>query len=316
VPYIDHFMGPRRGRVLVDMLQSEHGSWFLQKRNRNMVVEVTGDVVADDGFCWLTLGQLRSLLRRDNVVNMDTRSVLGCLPLHPPMPGGPAFRDALVRSTCAGEPARFDLSEVARWLTDVRATRDVRRRQLPLRQVDRWVREPDSIRHVDGRFFEVIAVDVTAGGREVRRWSQPMLAPRTTALVAFLAKRINGVLHLLVQARVEAGAACIAVLAPTVQCEPANYAGVAAPDRPAFLDRVLDADPAAVRLDVVQSEEGGRLYRAQTRNMVVEVGEDFPDAVPAAFCWMTVHQLGTLAKHPDYLNVEARGLLACVHTLW
>ena len=38
--------------------QSENGSWFLGKRNRNMVVEVLDDVEHDDNFAWLTLGQI------------------------------------------------------------------------------------------------------------------------------------------------------------------------------------------------------------------------------------------------------------------
>jgi len=38
VPYLDESRAPRSGRLLVDSLQSERGSWFLRKRNRHMVV--------------------------------------------------------------------------------------------------------------------------------------------------------------------------------------------------------------------------------------------------------------------------------------
>jgi oxidase EvaA len=38
VKYLDHFIGRRRGRILVDVLQSEHGAWFFHKANRNMIV--------------------------------------------------------------------------------------------------------------------------------------------------------------------------------------------------------------------------------------------------------------------------------------
>lgn len=316
VRHIEHFVGPDQGRPLADVLQSEHGSWFLQKRNRNMVVEVAGEVAAGDDFCWLTLGQLRRLLRRDNLVNMDSRTILACLPLCVPEPGGDPFRDALVRSMATDAPGYHRLPDVAHWLTEVRAGNDLRRWQVPLRTVERWVRGPDAIRHEGGGYFEVIAVDVRATGREVVRWSQPMFAPRAQAVAAFLVKRFGDVLHLLVHARVEAGAAFIAELAPTVQCDPATYSDARPEHRPPFLDLVLDADPAAIRLDVVQSEEGGRLYRAGIRNLVVEVDDDFPADVLDDFCWMTVRQLSQLVKHGNYLNVEARGLLACVHTLW
>ena len=41
--FLEHFRGAGRGRPVVDVLQSEQGSWFLRKRNRNMVVEAAGD---------------------------------------------------------------------------------------------------------------------------------------------------------------------------------------------------------------------------------------------------------------------------------
>ena len=71
VKYLEYFAGPRRGRVIVDVLQSEHGSWFYRKSNRNMVVEVDDHVPLDEDFCWFTLGQLNALMARDNIINMD-----------------------------------------------------------------------------------------------------------------------------------------------------------------------------------------------------------------------------------------------------
>lgn len=65
--YLEHFTrGP--GRVLVDVLQSEQGGWFLHKRNRNMAVEIPEDapeVPVADGFRWVPLAHLRRLLHSD-----------------------------------------------------------------------------------------------------------------------------------------------------------------------------------------------------------------------------------------------------------
>jgi len=79
VKYLDYFIRP--DRVLADVLQSEHGSWFFHKSNRNMLVETDEEVPADPDFVWLTLGQLGELLRFDNLVNMDARTVLACSPV-------------------------------------------------------------------------------------------------------------------------------------------------------------------------------------------------------------------------------------------
>ena len=83
VRYIEYFTGHRRSRVIADVLQSEHGWWFYRKNNRNIVVEIDADVDVPihEDFCWLTLGQINELMARDNVINMDSRTVLSCLPV-------------------------------------------------------------------------------------------------------------------------------------------------------------------------------------------------------------------------------------------
>jgi NDP-hexose 2,3-dehydratase len=70
VRYLEHFIGSDCGRVLVDALQSDHGSWYPGPNNRELVVETEARLHAGEGFCWLPLGQVGQLLRTDNVVNM------------------------------------------------------------------------------------------------------------------------------------------------------------------------------------------------------------------------------------------------------
>ena len=79
--YLEYFM-ERRGDVVVllDQLQSEQGARFLKKRNRNIIIEVTSDIEVRDDFCWLTLGQIKQLLAYDNIINMDTRTVISGIP--------------------------------------------------------------------------------------------------------------------------------------------------------------------------------------------------------------------------------------------
>lgn len=323
IPYLDYFADRRRARPLVDVLQSEQGAWFLHKRNRNMVVEALDDVPPHEDFHWFTLAQIRELLGSDHVVNMDTRTVLSCVPLLDP--GGHAtpridtFAGAVLDSSSARAVPVHGTREVLRWITGVRSRRELVQERIPLDLVAEggWERTDRAVLHRDGKFFQVIGVDVEAGAREVATWSQPLVAPNNPGLIAFLARRFGGTLHVLVQARVDAGSLNVAELAPTVQCQPDNYDGVPDEHRPRYLDDVLSADPAAIRYDVMQSEEGGRFYQAQNRYMVVEVGEEF-EAVDedGDHRWVTLHQLAALLLHSNYVNVEARSLLACMHTLW
>jgi oxidase EvaA len=80
-PLIEMFMDPPADRIIISKLQSEDGGRFLFKSNRNMIVLADEDTLPrlPDDFIWLTLRQIANLLKRDNLVNACTRSILGCL---------------------------------------------------------------------------------------------------------------------------------------------------------------------------------------------------------------------------------------------
>ena len=79
-PYLEHFIDTTDKKIIVDQLQSEQGARFYKKRNRNMIIEVPEGRKIEllENFCWLTLGQIKLLLQNDNIVNMNTRTVLSC----------------------------------------------------------------------------------------------------------------------------------------------------------------------------------------------------------------------------------------------
>ncbi|MDL4815423.1 NDP-hexose 2,3-dehydratase family protein [Actinomadura opuntiae] len=318
-PYLEHFTS-RRGRVVFDVLQSEQGAWYLHKRNRNMIVEVDGDVPVLDDFHWVGLSQLRELLRTDDLVNMDTRTVLSGTPPLPPhdhhaVPPEDAYRAALQRSLNGWYGGLHDTSHLLSWFTDAKTRHRLQRRRIPLNKVSSWTRTGGRIERADGGGFSIIGVDVQAANREVARWAQPMLAPAGRGLLAFVTRRIEGVLHVLIQARTEGGTLDLVEMAPTVQCSPDDLRA-AGPDAVPFLGDVLSARPSQIRHDTVQSEEGGRLYHAQNRYLIVEADERFPVEVPEDYVWMTVRQLCDLVRYGNLFNIEARCLIAALHTLW
>ncbi|MCR6488751.1 NDP-hexose 2,3-dehydratase family protein [Amycolatopsis sp. OK19-0408] len=299
VRYLEYFTRAAHGRVLADVLQSEHGSWFLCKSNRNMIIETFDDVPPDDDFRWLTLGQIGELMRRDNVVNMDARSVLACAPTAP-------AEASAVRSD----------TEMLSWFTNERARHGVRSKRIPLTGVRDWVRTDDHIQHVDQRYFRVTGVSVEAGNREVTSWMQPLFEPVGLGLCAFLVRHFGGVPHLLVHARAEAGLLDTVELGPTVQCTPDNYVHLPVGDWPPFLEFVRRAGVDRIRYSAVHSDEGGRFLNAESRYLLVEADEaDAGTEPPPGYAWVTPGQLNSLARHGHYLNMQARTLLAVVGLL-
>lgn len=302
VPYLTYFQDAAPHRVVADVRQSEQASWFLRKRNRNMIVEVREDVEAAEGFRWLTLTEVHGLLRIDDLISMDLRSVLACMPYgaerHITRPGSPCG------PTTTGE--------ILSWITAARSRIEVRTEQVAIADLGGWRREPSAIVHESGRFFDVIGVRVHASGREVAEWSQPMIAAHGTGVVAFLAARFEGELHVLVHQRAEPGFVDVVELGPTVQCTVRNHDQLPDGSRPLFLDEVLAAEGDRILFDVTLSDEGGRLFHTRNRHLLIETDErpEHPD-----FRWMTPSQLSLLLRHSYYVNMQARSLLACLHAL-
>lgn len=327
VPYLDYFRHAEKYDVITDVLQSEQGTWFCRKRNRNIIVRVREEEEVEllDGFHWASVGQLHLLLSEPDLVNMDARTVMACLPISFPRPvteeaakGAEAdtLRASVIHSTdtVAAQPASHR-PQLLHWITDARAREDIHVETIPVNEVQDWEYADGVLRHTHGRHFEIIGVDVRLDGREVQQWSQPLLHPYGQGVAAFLVRRVDGALQVLVHTRVEPGFLDLLELGPTVQCTAENYEHLGAKWRPKFLDTVLSATPETTHFDTVLSEEGGRFHHARTRYMVVEADPGTGVAQDPDYRWLTLGELSALAQYSGYVNVEARTLIACVRSL-
>ena len=311
VPYLEWFEGPIRDRVLTDSLQSEQASWFLAKRNRNVVVEVPEDIdvpVADD-FCWISWSVLADLFRVPNLMNMDSRTVLGCVA------GGmreacglQSADESFENSWAPASRSRHSLPEVLSRFTEAKALCRMRREVCRLDALGEWEMRDGALRHVPERHFAVIGIHIETAGREVAEWQQPMFAPTGRGVIAFLATEFDGVAHVLVQFRAETGSPDQVEIAPTVQCQPTAYLHLPDSQRPDYLDMVIRADADDAMIDVVQSEEGGRLFHAENRYVVARVAPDIP--VAEWHMWVTMGQLQEIVRFGGHINVEGRVLMA------
>jgi oxidase EvaA len=321
--YLEYFKDRSRCDILLDQLQSEQGARFLQKRNRNIIVQTNENIPVYEDFLWLTLGQIKIIMRFDNLVNMDTRTVISGISF-----GNLSSDNIFLSSVFKAETftqigsemfesfVKHDNSlvsndEIIAWFTELKCHYDLLVHKIPLIEVQDWIIDEYEIRHKDNKFFKVIAAEVEISNREVTSWMQPLVQPAQEGLIAFLVKKINGIYHFLVQAKLECGNFDVLEMAPTVQCLTGNYRETAK-DRLAYLETVVNACPTDILYDTLQSEEGGRFYQEQNRNIIIKVDDDFDECVPENFCWMTLNQLQSFLKYNNYLNIQARSLIAAI----
>ena len=319
--FLEYFNGTKKVSVLLDQLQSEQGARFLRKRNRNIIIRIDENELTEcpDNFKWLTLGQIKNMMQMDNVVNMDTRSVISAIPVRSPsegldsvLPPEKVADKPFIEALLNPDHSLNTFDQILSWFTGLKFKYTYEVSKVPLNKIRYWKHNNFSVVHEQGKYFEVIGVRSEIGNREVVSWDQPMIKPVQQGLMAFIVKKINCVYHFLVQAKLEPGNMDIVEMAPTVQCITGNYRnGVNEYDVP-YINEVLSAKEEQIWFSTFQSEEGGRFYREQNMNRVVEVDDDFPMEIPENYCWMTLSQLLTFIKFNNYLNISARSLISAI----
>lgn len=332
-PFLDYFVNPDCSWTLIDQLQSEQGARFFHKRNRNIIIRVPDDrniVPPSPLFRWLTLGQLLRLARLDNVVNMDTRSVISNISYDPEYKTSckPIDKTQLLHCLRSHSLVTSPVSELAaEWMASFHSNSqtllnsdeilchisrekfktELTSRLVPLNSIQGWVITKADIHHVERKFFSVMGVRVQTTQREVADWDQPIIQQKDPGVVGFILKEIEGTLHVLVQLKMECGNMDLLELAPTVQCITGSYLGG---QFPPYVEDLLESKRMTIVSDVMQSEEGGRFYRESNRNLFALADERFPVEHESQYLWMTLSQVKEFIRVNNFFNIESRSLLS------
>lgn len=326
--YLEYFNGEKDVTVLVDQLQSEQGARFLYKRNRNIIVEVDEKekLEVKTGFIWVSLRQIKELLRYPNIVNMDSRTVISCIKFGSysehslkllssvkNMAGIESEKpDSFFYSVLSAENHLHDLQDIIQWITSLKFKYELEVTPVGISDMKHWVYDGNTIHHEDDKYFDIVGVRVEIGNREVVSWDQPMVRSVQEGLMGFIVKKINGIYHFLVQAKLESGNFDVVEMAPTVQCLTGNYRKGKNEYTIPYLEQVLNAPEDNIWYSSYQSEEGGRFFHEQNLNIIVEVGDEFPIEVDENYCWMTLNQMLSFVTYNNYLNIAARSLLSAI----
>jgi oxidase EvaA len=324
--YLEYFLDRNKNETILDQLQSEQGARFIKKRNRNIIIKVDEEIQLYPDFCWLTLGQIKEFIKTDNKVNMDTRTVIAGIPFGSYTSDIVSFFNVmnividspikkigqkLLQSELDSESALNSFDEIISWFTNLKSNCELDIITISLKNARNWIISDYAIYHEEQKFFKVIAIEVKISSREVQHWHQPLIEPVQQGICAFICKEIAGIIHFLVQAKLESGNFDILEMAPTVQCLTGSYTSNESLISLPFLEYVLTAK-ANILFDAIQSEEGGRFYREQNRNMIILADDSFKTKVPENYIWMTLNQIKAFIRFNNYLNIQARSLISAI----
>lgn len=303
-PYLEYFLQAPKGTKLVDQLQSEQSSRFYKKRNRNIIQYIVDDVDVLPNYCWMTLPQIKKLMRYDNLVNMDTRTVLSCIPYS--LLDGPwnCFKEEALRRSVASDFTQKELCDIYSYINNYKMFCKGRPELVRLDELRNWEMDDWGIRCQLPYSFSVIYCTIEVEGREVQYWTQPLFKAEGEATFGLFTAVRNDEKIFLVKPRAEIGCFDMIELGPTIQREAVCCEEESEIDKFFFLQYKRGE---GIQCDVLLSEEGGRFYHEQNRNIILETDWFEP---PQGYFWVSFRTLNLLTQVNNCLNIQLRNLLS------
>lgn len=323
--FLQLFTGSPDSKIVSDSLQSEQGTRFLGKYNRNMMVLVaSGDLFETSGsFSWFPVNSLLSLLTEDFLINTDARSVLVTSPWKflagENVPFSPKcehnqFRSLLFQSYTATESvAIYSLDEIASRLEQVRFLEQFDTQVISLFHLASWKVTDSSIvsNKSNGLLFK--QYQVYSSDREIDCWDQPLASSNTDGNVILLCQVHNGVLHFLFSIRGEIGFREGYQYGPTVQLSgDESFLSETGKDQELYLYEL--ADSSMVVASCKHSDEGGRFYRCISDYSIRLLSADQRVEKTSYLTWMSLAQIEQLLQSQGAFSNEARSLVSMLLT--
>lgn len=314
-PYLEYFLNAAKHEIVVDQIQSEQSSRFYKKRNRNIIIRVDEEIPVLPSHKWMTLGQIKRLMSQDNLVNMDTRTVLSCIPFSKLELSRMellslfyGFSDKpLFCSVFEGE-GENRLPQIYQEINNQKMFDETKRQLVPLHKLTDWeIKNGEFICKYPAP-FKVVFCDISIEGREVKRWTQPLFEATGVATFGLICCEENGILKFLVKVMPEVGCFDGVELGPTIQQEAVELHPKEDAISKFFWDRLENKN--GIFFDHLLSEEGGRFYHEQNRNVLIRVKKEELPELPKGYFLLDYRTLNELVQVNNSLNIQLRNLLS------
>lgn len=280
-----------------------------------MILKIDDDIEVLPNYKWMTLGQIKALMRIDNLVNMDTRTVLSCIPFSQ-IDFSDAelyyiksiFKDKTLYESMFAQKKQLELSKIFGPINDYKMSAHKQTFFKDLYDLKDWhMQEREYICNSKAN-FKVIFCDISIEGREVKHWTQPLFEAEGKATFGLMTCNDNGIKKFLVKVTPEIGCFDGVEIGPSVQLE-AHY-DINMLDRVGKLFMKKLEEHKEIKFDTLLSEEGGRFYYEQNRNVIMEINKEELEDLPKEYFWVDYNTLNTLIQINNCLNIQLRNLLS------
>ncbi|MGL5253586.1 MAG: NDP-hexose 2,3-dehydratase family protein [Brevinema sp.] len=312
--YLDYFLNAEQFEIIVDQIQSEQSSRFYKKRNRNIIIKIQEDIELLHNFKWFTLGQLKELMAVENLVNMDTRTVISCIPFSIEnipqkeldhvaslFPEKSLFNSIFIKNTNNFLPLLY------RKINNYKMFSNIKTNLVSLHSLKNWTMKDNEFVCNSPYHFKLIFCNIEIEGREVTKWTQPLFEANGMATFGLFVTEVEDRWYFLVKLCPEIGSFDGVEIGPSVQLEAGeNFEH----DSIALFFKYKWEQQQGVLHNVILSEEGGRFYHEQNHNVIIKINKDELPKLPSEYMWLDFYTLNHLVQVNNCLNIQIRNLLS------
>lgn len=310
--YLEYFSNKKNYEIVVDQIQSEQSSRFMGKRNRNIIIIVDDDIEVLETHRWMTLGQIKQLMAYDNLVNMDTRTVISCIPIslrdftykELTHIKGLFKRDALFNSMFFGN-AGNRINKIYQYMNEVKMLDQTTVELSDIFGLKNWAMKNGEFIS-DQTDFKVVFCNIEIEGREVRKWQQPLIEAVGESVFGLIYCIDDNIMKFLIQAKTEVGCFDKIEVGPSVQLGPMDKIKNVVDQL--FISKLKSNQ--GVEFQGLFSEEGGRFYHEQNRNVIMKIEKSDLSVLPDGYFWVDYQTANILIQFNNCLNIQLRNLLS------
>ena len=286
--FLDYFTEKNKNLKIISKKKlSEQGSRFLDKKNWNILLEANKiSIPKKKNYCWLTKDEIKYFINKKNVINMDTISVLSSV----------IKKNTIEKKLSSNKYLDTKLKKYSK-------KSKFKTSRINFKNLKNWKISKNSVFDLNKRFFSIFFIDVIANLREVKKWEQPIISDHFSSLNGFLVTNLDNTIHYLLRITFEPG------------FNQPKYTSTI------FEKNFLLKSKKNIRyksffskknclMNVINSDEGGRFLKNQTRNMIAEIKNYKKVKLNENFIWASHNQVIDLINQ-NKMTIEARNLFAC-----
>ena len=158
-------------------------------------------------------------------------------------------RDNLfLQSALNSDGEYISIQETLVWLKEQNNKVDISITRTELKKIDNWDYKDGFIKHKTGMFYSIEGLKVSSNCLN-NEWQQPIINQSEVGYLGIITKKINGILHFLLQAKIEPGNINYVQLSPTLQATYSNWTKVHNGRSPLYLNYFINAKKEHILID-------------------------------------------------------------------